>query len=279
MDGRASRGMLIVCLFAILGTGCHLFASKAVLAKRLGQSTPELPRATVTPSGETLVTYHTRLVDQPAGSSYLNAGLWDDTANPLSHAQTTLLALNGLRIGVISRAPPAELERLASSDATVLGAMLRSGVIGGQRVIPINGPIESCRLGIQTAVTDAIQSKRFELVECGLNVTATALPDDKLKLHCEFQIQHGERQPWLRPTSDGSGFARTDARNSESFPALDFDVTLGRSDLLVVGATDDPVDKLGQAYFFAQSTDRIRQRVLLLQVGTRDQPGVAEQKR
>ncbi len=279
MDGRASRGMLIVCLFAILGTGCHLFASKAVLAKRLGQSTPELPRATVTPSGETLVTYHTRLVDQPAGSSYLNAGLWDDTANPLSHAQTTLLALNGLRIGVISRAPPAELERLASSDATVLGAMLRSGIIGERRVIPINGPIESCRLGIQTAVTDAIQSKRFELVECGLNVTATALPDDKLKLHCEFQIQHGERQPWLRPTSDGSGFARTDARNSESFPALDFDVTLGRSDLLVVGATDDPVDKLGQAYFFAQSTDRIRQRVLLLQVGTRDQPGVAEQKR
>ncbi len=279
MDGRASRGMLIVCLFAILGTGCHLFASKAVLAKRLGQSTPELPRATVTPSGETPVTYYTRLVDQPAGSSYLNAGLWDDTANPLSHAQTTLLALNGLRIGVISRAPPAELERLASSDATVLGAMLRSGVIGGQRVIPINGPIESCRLGIQTAVTDAIQSKRFELVECGLNVTAISLPDDKLKLHCEFQIQHGERQPWLRPTSDGSGFARTDARNSESFPALDFDVTLGRSDLLVVGATDDPVDKLGQAYFFAQSTDRIRQRVLLLQVGTRDQPGVAEQKR
>ena len=276
MDGRASRGMIIVGLFAILGTGCHLFTPKAVLAKRIGQSAPELPRATVTPNGDTPVTYHTRLVDQPAGSSYLNSGLWDETANPLSHAQTTLLALNGLRIGVICRAPPAELERLASSDATVLGAMLRSGVVGGPRVIPINGPVESCQLGIQTAVTGAVQSKRFELVECGLTVTATALPEDKLKLHCEFQIQHGERQPWLRPTSDGSGFARTDARASESFPALAFDVTLGRSDLLVIGASEDPVEKLGQAYFFAHATDRIRQRVLLLQVGTHELPGVGK---
>ena len=31
--------------------------------------------------------------------------------------------------------------------------------------------------------------------------------------------------------------------------------------------TDDPVEKLGQAFFFANSIDRIRQRVLLVQVG------------
>jgi len=91
-----------------------------------------------------------------------------------------------------------------------------------------------------------------------------------LKVHCEFQIQHGERQPWLRPTSDGSGFARTDQRATESYATLAFDVTLGRSDLLVVGATDDPGEKLGQAYFFANAVDRIRQRVLLVQVGTRE---------
>ena len=37
----------------------------------------------------------------------------------------------------------------------------------------------------------------------------TVITRDKLKLRGEFLIQHGERQPWLRPTSDGSGFART----------------------------------------------------------------------
>jgi len=257
---------MLIALVAC-GPGCLWFGPKQAqhAKKAVGP-----PPATVSPDGETPLTYHTRLIDQPAGSFYLNSGLWDDAINPLNHEQTTLLALNGIRIGVVGSQPPAELERLATSDATCLSPMLRSGSVGRPRVIPVNGPVESCTFGVKAALNAEAKPAKFELVECGFIATATALPGDQLKVHCEFQIQHGERQPWLRPTSDGSGFARTDQRATESYATLAFDVTLGRSDLLVVGATDDPGEKLGQAYFFANAVDRIRQRVLLVQVGTRE---------
>jgi len=271
---RGMRWALVAGLLMAAGSGCSLFTPKA--ARAILDKPPSLPTAAAaTPEGETRLGYHTRLVDQPAGSAYLNSGLWAEATNPLNHEQTTLLALNGLRLGVFSSNPPAELERLASSDATVLSPMLRSGVAGKPRVIPVNGPIERCTIGAVAAFNAEAKPKTFELVECGLTLTATALPGDKLKLRGAFQIQHGERQPWLRPTSDGSGFARTDQRASEAFPALTFEVILGRSDLLVIGATDDPAEKLGQAYFFSHQTDRIRQRVLLLQAGTLDRPGDA----
>ncbi len=269
MDGRRGfRGVLATGLLLGLGSGCGLFGPKALRLKSDAAKPPELPAAVVRPDGGTPLAYQTRLIDQPAGSAYLNGGLWEEATNPLSHELTTLLALNGLRVGVVGT-PPAELERLASSEASVLSPMRRSGAVGQPRTIPVNGPIESCTLAVVSAFNGEAKSTKLELVECGLAVTATPIPGgDKLKVRGEFQIQHGERQPWLRPTSDGSGFARTDQRASQTYPALAFEVTLGRTDTLVVGAADDPADKLGQSFFFAASSDRLRQRVLLVQVGT-----------
>jgi len=269
---RGMRWALAVGLLSVAGSGCNLFTPKATRAIM------DKPRAVpiavaATSEHETRLGFHTRLVDQPAGSAYLNAGLWIDAIDPLTHEQTTLLALNGLRLAVFTGPPPAELERLAKSEATVLSPMMRSGVVGKPRVIPVNGPIEKCTVGAVSTFNAEAKPTVYELAECGLSVTATALPDDKLKVRDEFQIQHGARLPWLRPTSDGSGFARTDQRAAEAYPALAFEVILGRSDLLVMGASDDPAEKLGQAFFFSQQSDRIRQRVLLLQVGTLDRPG------
>ena len=275
MDRR--RGFRWIVGFALLsavGSGCNTFAPH-VRPKPVPAAPVERPAVAAIPEGETRLAYHTRLVDQPAGSDYLNSGLWADATDHLDHERTTLLALNGLRLGVVAGNPPAELERLASSDATVLSPMLRSGAAGRPRAIPVNGPLASCTLGTVSAFGGEAKPKTFDLVECGLTLTSTVLPGDRLKVRGEFQIQHGERQPWLRPTSDGTGFARTDRRASESYPALAFEVTLGRADLLVLGATDEPAGKLGQAFFFSIQPDRVRQRVLLVQVGATEAPNGA----
>ena len=79
------------------------------------------------------------------------------------------------RLGVITSHPPAELERLATSEATVISPMQRSGVVGKPRVIPVNGPLESCTLGVSTALNAEAPPKKYQLAECGLTVTATAL--------------------------------------------------------------------------------------------------------
>src|SRR5476651_1373041 len=125
MDGRRGlRWVLGIGLMLAAGSGCNLFAPKVKPVKPAEDRPSELQAAAATPDGETRLGYHTRLVDQPAGSAYLNAGLWAEATNPLNHEQTTMLALNGLRIGVFTSNPPAELERLASSEATVLSPML-----------------------------------------------------------------------------------------------------------------------------------------------------------
>lgn len=264
MDGRRILFFAAGTAWLIASPGCFWLGGKqsADAKKAL------LPAASVARTGESPLEFHTRLIDQPAGSDYLNRGVWDSTTSPITHQQTTLLAVNGLRIGVISSQPPTELETLASSEATSIGAMRRAGVAGQPRTIAVNGPIEKCSFGTRTTLNDEPLLGTYEEVECGLILTATASPGDKLKVRAEFTIQHGERKPWLRPTADGTGFARAEERASNRYPELTFEVTLSRSDLLLIGASDEPAGRLGQAFFYSASSDRVRQRVMLIQAGT-----------
>jgi hypothetical protein len=100
--------------------------------------------------------------------------------------------------------------------------------------------------------------------ECGLSVTARPGEGDRVTLVCEPQVQHGDKQAWLKPSADGTEFTRRDAKPLEAFPTLAFEVTLGPQDYLLIGPADDPADTLGQAFFYAATESRARQRVLVI---------------
>jgi hypothetical protein len=94
-------------------------------------------------------------------------------------------------------------------------------------------------------------------------------------LHCELQVQHGDRQGWLKPSADGTAFAREDHKPLAAYPTLSWEVTVGPSDYLVVGAAEQPADTLGQAFFFAAGDGRQRQRVLVVRAGRGPTPAEA----
>jgi hypothetical protein len=217
-------------------------------------------------SGEPLAAVASRLVEQPAGSDYLNRGLWLEPRNPLNHELTTLLAVNGLRVGVVS-GPSSEFQRFANSEANVLNPSMQTGALGRPRVIPVNGPIEMCHVAHTKDLTAEGEAKDWPGAECGICVTPTAAPGGKVKLTVEFQLQHGERQVFLQPSSDGSAFARHDHRPTETFPTLRFEVILNRDETLILGATEEPAEKLGQAFFVANAGEQLRQRIVLIQAG------------
>jgi hypothetical protein len=218
-------------------------------------------------SGELAVAIPTRLIEQHAGDEYLNESLWTHTVSPTSHEFNTLLAANGLRIGIIRGTPPSELQRLMTSEATCINPTIRNTMLGRPKVIPVNGPLEQCSFATMTTLIEEPNTQELQDVECGFVVTATPAPGGKVKLHCEFQVQHGLRQAWLRPSADGSQFARHDQKACESYPSMAFDVILDRDEMLAIGATDDPTRKLGQAFFLNRSGDTWRQRVLIVQAG------------
>lgn len=254
---RAS-GLIVVLLAAV---GC--------LGRGAGHSSPtwldRLGGQTVAPHG---LFVFTTLLDLPAGDPFLNRDLWAAAPAPMNHEQVVLLAQNGLRVGVVTGSlAPTGFDELLASEGTSLAPTFRTMRPGVAKVIPVNGPIEQCSIRVLPGLTE--DPTRFELsdVECGLSVTAEQADGELVRLRCSWQMQHGDRQAFLKPSADGTTFARRDHKPLEVFPTLDWDVTLGPTDSLVVGSTAEPTDTLGQTFFFASTAGRIRQRVLVIRAG------------
>jgi hypothetical protein len=250
--GKASGLIVLVCAAA---TGCLFRGSDSRSAGWYDR---------VRAMAGTGLAIRTVLVERPAGDPYLSRGLWASGGKPLPHEQSALLARNGLRVGVLTGMVPGEFDHLITSEHTAVNPMHRTMQPNKPKVVPVNGPLDRCAY---RAVHDlAADPVRVELggAECGLSVTTTPGEGDRVTLICEPQVQHGDKQAWLKPSADGTEFTRRDAKPLESFPTLSFEVTLGPQDYLLIGPTEDPVDTLGQTFFYTATEDRARQRVLVI---------------
>ena len=206
----------------------------------------------------------TVLIERPAGDPFLSRGLWASAGKPLTHEQSALLARNGLRVGVLTGMVPGEFEQLITSEHATINPMHRTLQPNKPKVVPVNGPLERCSYRAFHDLAADPTPVELAAAECGLSVTARPGEGDRVTLVCEPQVQHGDKQAWLKPSADGTEFTRRDAKPLEAFPTLGFEVTLGPQDYLVVGPADEPADTLGQAFFYAATENRARQRVLVI---------------
>jgi hypothetical protein len=237
---------------------------------------PATPLAKVTPHHDPYSVYDlesefaviTQLIDQPAGSHYLNHPLWTEIRDPLPHALSTLLAANGLRLGLSTGQPPKELERLGTSESSSIGLTQRSFPRNQPRTISVQVLSDLQNVRLIRALPNEGESAALQSPDCGLVVSVVKSEGERVTVRFQFQIEHGPRQPWLTPTADGTGFARTERRSIINDPAWSWELTLGRRDLLVLGATEDCPGTLGRMMFLTNHEGRRRQRVFLFQVGS-----------
>lgn len=253
-------GGVVVVLFGLLATGCFPWS---------GSSRTEIVkgfRGLTGPSPDALYV-QTTLIEQSAGDAYLNKGLWAAAGKPLPHELSTLLAMNGIRVGVFTGNPPGEFERLISSESSTVNPTFRTMQPGKPKLVAINGPIE--RIEYRSFSAIAIDPIRTTAVaaECGLSVSAWPADDQRVRLVCELQLQHGDRQSWIAPNDAGTAFDRQERKTLETFPTLIWEVTLAPGDHLVVGASADPVETLGQAFFFPVVNGVVKQRVFAVKAG------------
>jgi hypothetical protein len=213
------------------------------------------------------------LIEQPVGDPFLNRDLWA-AGWPAAGGQTrALLAENGLRAAVLGGNLPPRFQALLDSEPDTVNPHGLTFATRKDAVIPTAGPIDRCEYEVRTGLGGKPERVELREARCGVLVRPEATPDGRVRVWCEPQVQHGERQEWLRPTADGTQFVVQGEVPLEKYPALGFDVALGPNDYLLIGWDADRDGTLGAAMFAVEAGGRPRQRVLVVRAGrTGDAP-------
>ena len=180
------------------------------------------------------------------------------------HQHSAILAANGLRLGLMPDPAPPEFERYARSETNSLDARLRTTSAGTTKIIPLNTPHERLSIDLVRQMTDQPAELSLTSAECAYTITILDEPDGKVLVRAAPQIQHGQKRRWWNANEQGTDMQVEDKRPTEEFPNMAWTLTLGPTDVLVLGPTEQPTQTLGEACFF--TPDGRFQRVLVLQV-------------
>lgn len=251
MRGAALGALILACAAGCLG--------------RAGRPTvPEIVRSLAPPLPAEGLLVESVLVEQPAGDRFLDRTLWD-AVRPLGQPETrALLAENGLRAGVLAGSGPQKFQTLLESETDTVSPQRITFHLRKEAVVPTAGPVDPCKFSLVTDLAGKPAAVEFGRARCGVLVRPELLPDGRVRVRCEPQLQHGERRQWLRPNEDGTGFTSREEVPVEKFPVLAVEATLGPDDYLLVGGDATAANTLGSVMFSADADGRPRQRVLVL---------------
>ncbi|MFO0823524.1 MAG: hypothetical protein U0792_10470 [Gemmataceae bacterium] len=170
----------------------------------------------------------------------------------------------GQCIGVISGAGPQKLQTLLSSDTDTVSPQRTTFQVRKDLVIPTATAGETCKFGLHTDVAGKATPVELKQARCGVYIRPQLAADGRVKIWCEPQIQHGDRQQWLRPNEDATRFSKHEEVPVEKYPALGCEITLEADDYLLIGWDSDAADTIGEALFTADANGQPRQRVLVI---------------
>jgi hypothetical protein len=259
------RAALGLAFLSCAAAGCLTVTRRATVPEIVAALTPPLP-----PDG---LLVDSVLVEQALGDPVLDRDVWA-AALPVGSPETrALLAENGLRVGVLSGGGPQKFRDLLASESDTVSPERRTFRERKDDVLPTAGPTESARFAVRTDLAGPPAPVDLARACGGLLVRPEAAADGRVRVWCEPRVQHGDRQGWLRPNGDGTGFAKHDEVPAERYPGLGFEVVLGPDDSLLVGRAADLPDTLGAVMFTADAAGgRVRQRVLVVRARSAGPP-------
>ncbi len=264
---RRAGGALAVAV-CVAAVGCQWWPRP----DRPGPARATLP--TAAPDGAYVESV---LIERPIGDAVLDRELWLAAKPPLPAETDVLLAENGIRVRVITGGLPPAFRRLLETDAVDPHGLTFNG--RPDSVLPTASPPDPCSLRVLPDLAGARTEVTLTGATCGILVRPTWGGDRKLRVWCEPQIQHGEREDRFHPTGDGTGLTVTGEVPTERYPGLGFEVTLGPDDHVVIGSPAGADGTLGAAAFTAEADNQTRQRVLLIRGGWRGLPPTGAETR
>jgi hypothetical protein len=209
------------------------------------------------------------LLERPVGDPLLDRDLWATDTARLPPRTAALLAENGLRAVVLSGNLPPAFLKVLGSEADTVNPVRMTFANRTEAVIPTAGPTDPCEYAVLPDLGAERVPAKLSQARCGVLVRPERVADGRVRLTCEPRVQHGERQDFLRPSTDGTEFVLEGEVPTERYPGLGFDVTLGANEYLLVGAPAGATGTLGAALFGVEADGRPRQRVLVVRAGYR----------
>ena len=211
----------------------------------------------------------TVLYERSVGDSLLDRDLWANESSPLAPKVQALLEENGLRVAVFGGNLPVAVQKLLESTPDAVNPLGLTFASRSEAVVPTVGPIETCEYRVLADLSGSRDDVKLRTANGGILVKPERMADGRVKVRCEPQMQHGERQDWIRPTTDATGFSVQGEIPLERYPALAFDITLGPGEYLVIGSPATATATLGSAMFGVEAKSESRQRVLVIRAGIR----------
>ncbi|MFO0802972.1 MAG: hypothetical protein U0791_07590 [Gemmataceae bacterium] len=215
------------------------------------------------------------LFERPLGDPLLNRDIWTRDAAAIPAQTRVLLEENGLRVAVIGGNLPPEFLRMLESGEGAVSPQAHTFGSREETVVPTVGPVESCQFCVRADLVGEPETKKLTAVHGGFSIRPQLADDGRVKVRVEPQVQHGERQDYIRPASDATGFTLQSEVPHERYASLGFDVSLDPGDYLVIGwpATDEGDSRsLGSTLFCVDAKGEPRQRVLVIRAGFRSEP-------
>jgi len=212
------------------------------------------------------------LFERTLGDPLINRDIWSRDAAALPVQTRVLLEENGLRVAVVGGNLPTEFLRMLESGDGAVSPQAHTFGTRTDVVVPTVGPVEKCRFCVRADLVGTTETKSLDALHGGFSIQPRLADDGRVTLRVEPQVQHGERQDYIRPAADATGFTLQSELPQERYASLGFDVTLDPGDYLVIGwpAADEGDSRtLGAALFCVDAKGEPRQRVLVLRAGFR----------
>ncbi len=204
------------------------------------------------------------ILERPVGDRFLDRDLWAVTQPVGTPEMQVRLSENGLRAGILSGTLPPKFQTLLESDSETLSGRGLTFATRKEEVLPTSGPNERCEFTLLADLAGKRTTVALKQTRCGILVRPEAMSDRRVKVVCEPQIQHGERQEFFRASADGTGLVKYDEVPLVRYQSLAFDVPLGRNEYLVIGWRAEQTDTIGAALFGVEANGQPRQRVLVI---------------
>lgn len=262
--------MVLVCAAA---AGCLPRAGGPLVALRppptQDPAAARQPKSPLPPAQVPGLYVESVLLERPVGDPLLDRDLWADAAAQLPAHTAALLAENGLRVAVLGGTLPPAFQKALESEADTVNPHGLTFANRTDAVIPTAGPTDPCEFSVLPELGAERRKRKLKAASGGLLVRPERCPDGRVKVCCEPQVQHGDRQEFFRPTADATGFTVQGEVPLERYPTLGFEVTLGPNDYLIVGWPAEAAETLGSVLFAVEASGRPRQRVLVIRAGFR----------
>jgi hypothetical protein len=220
------------------------------------------------PLGSDVLYMDVALLERPVGDDFLDRELWECTDEQVVALEgRARLDDNGFRVGQTGGILPARLQTLLTSERDCINPRHIEVRSGGSSAVSLGPPSPEAAFKVRLDGTDTLTT--LEQAQFALAISPEGLPDGRVRLRFTPQATHGHAGKGTLPQLPGvpAAWSLQGQRPKEQFPSLEWDVTLGANEYVLVGTRCERPQTLGHVCFVTLPPARPAQRVLVVRTG------------